>query len=627
MKKYIWGFPGIGKSNINNEKIVDADCEQFKYIFPDGFDGSLHRSGGWEGVLPNPEYPENYFKFVEGLEAEIVLLNCHIGLLERFDKERVLLVYPCEELIVEYLERYRTRGDNKSFVSYMAKEAPGMIRAYDASDFKKYKVFKRDTYLSDLFERNDFKVKVMTKKELTEQLQRAIDLGVLNVDLENNVLLCDLKFAKDPNPELKKHGANTWAHLVLEGKYELDIEQLLMVCLKREAELEKEKVMLERRGGLSREELEDKIMQGIVNGTLSIYHGQIAPYSYGYEVVFVGGGAGDSGRNRWECYCDLFEVPKTIAQKIEENSQDKRTYSNADPVPLNIKGFLTRIDNAETTKITSFTPEKDSTLQRTKNSYTYPFRNSIATIGDVHKGNGLDGIATGAFGGGYSSMTTNAQNELVQTLVFLKGFCLDCLDKLPSRSAKENVISYLKKHGIDISTPEKLKDWIKANPEKCGKEENRVVKEYFNSQHQLYAQAYCNFVELKSIVDKHNGSFEELCDKLNGRNLDREFFDVSFGALDATISCKNGSVELNDRHIGIWDSSRTAWIEENVSLEYLKETCKEIGYDIAGLESKARAKDMPSLDQIISAAQATVIKNLKEDPCLKEKYQVKGNLL
>lgn len=602
MKKYIWAFPGLGKSHINNEKIADADCEQFKYIFPEGVPGDLHRPGVWEDVLLNHEYPENYIKYVESLDADIVLLNCHISLLERFDKERVLLVYPCEELIVEYLERYRARGDNSSFVSYMAAEAPGMIRAIDASGFKKYKVFKRNTYLSDLFERNDFKVKVMTRAELTEQLQRAIDLNVLDLNFDGEIV-CDISKATAANFSSKEYSASSLAEDVLNGAYGLDIDQLNKVCAEREAQIEKEKMYAERRGGLSREELEDKIMQGIVNGALSIRHGQIAPYSYGYEVQFTAVGQEMLGRNRWECYCDLFEVPKTIAQKIEQNSQNKVTFSNADPAPFNVKAFLVAIEQAETTKITSFTPEKESTLKRTKNSYTYPFRNTIASIGDVHKGNGLDGIATGAFGGDYSSMTTNSQNDLVQTLVFLKGFCLDCLDRLLSRPGKENVISYLKKHGTDISTPERLQEWIKANPEKCGKEENRVVKQQINEGHELYAQAYCEFVELKSIVEKYTGSLKELCDMLDGRDFDGEFFDVSFGSLDATISCKEGKIEINDRHIGIWNAAKTAWVEENVSLEYLRDTCKEIGYSIDALEAKAldKAKDgILSLDEQIS---------------------------
>ncbi len=56
----------------------------------------------------------------------------------------------------------------------------------------------------------------------------------------------------------------------------------------------------------------------------------------------------------------------------------------------------------------------------------------------------------------------------------LKGFCLDCVHKLPSRPLVQFVIDYLKDHGTDISTPEKLNDWIRENPDRCALPENRV---------------------------------------------------------------------------------------------------------------------------------------------------------
>jgi len=606
MKKYIWGFPGLGKSYINNEKIVDADCEQFKYIFPNGVPDNLHKSGEWEGVLNNPEYPENYFKYVESLDADIVLLNCHISLLERFDKDRVLLVYPCEELITEYLERYKHRGDNRSFVSYMAEESEGMIRYIDSLDYKKYKVFKNNTYLSDLFERNDFKVKVMTRKELTEQLQRAIDLNVLDLNFDGDIV-CDVSKATAANFSSQVYNASELAENVLNGGYGLDIDQLNKVCAERETQIEKEKVLIERRGGLAREELEDKIMQGIVNGALGIRYAQIAPYSHGYEVTFGGEGAVGSTwkfKNRWECYCDLFEIPEKIVEKIENDRQNGRVFGD-DAQAFNVQEMITAIDEMEGKQITSFTPEKNTDFKR----WNYPYNNgSVASVMDVHAGKGLDGIVAHHYHGTYSTITPARQNQLVEALVCLKGFCLDCISSLDVGSGEhQKIAEYLKKHGTDITTQEKLNEWIKANPEKCGKEENRVMKQQFNAGHELYAQAYCEFIELKTIVDKHTGSFEELCDKLGGRDFDGDFFDVSFGSLDATVSCRDGKFVLNDGHIGVWNAAKTAWVEENVSFEYLKNTCAEIGYSIDALEAKAldKSKDgILSLDEQISASAA-----------------------
>lgn len=461
MKHYLWGFPGVGKSHLDvaGLRIVDADCQLFQ--FQNLTEEDLHSPSGDKFCPPNNEYPDNYFRYVQSVNADIVLLNCHLSFLEEFNKDDVLIVYPNINLMDEYLSRYAKRGDATSFCNYMAHEWAGMVEYIETSRFDRYEITSNNVYLSDLFERNDFKMKLMSRKELIEQLQRAKDLDVIALSADSKTLECSLEFLNDAS--VYGIAAEDLAEAVLDGKYELDIEQLLMVCLKREAEIEKEKVFLDRRGGLSREELEDKIMQGIVNGALNIRHGQIAPYSYGYNVKFLFEDASASGSHSWNCYCDLFEVPKTIVQKIEQDFD------------FNVKAFLSAVEQAEKTKITSFTPEKESSLVRAKNSYTYPYRNSIAGIGDVHKGNGLDGIAKGYFGGDYSSMTTSSQNDLVQTLVFLKGFCLDCLDSLYSRPEKENVINYLKKHGTDISTPEKLQGWIQKNPDKCAIEENRRV--------------------------------------------------------------------------------------------------------------------------------------------------------
>lgn len=460
MKKYIWGFPGLGKSYINNESIVDADCEQFKYIFSNGVPDNLHKSGELDGVLRNPEYPENYFKYIESLDADIVLLNCHINLLERLDKERVLLVYPSEALIPEYLERYQDRGDNPFFIYYMTEEASGMIQHIDRLDYKKYKVFKENTYLSDLFERNDFKVKVMTRAELTEQLQRAMDLGVLKAADDIKAIIFNDAFATVSHSDdpIYKLGPETLAHLVLEGEYTLNIERLLMVCMQREAQIEKEKVFADRRGGLTREELEDKIMQGIVNGALSVYHGQIAPYSYGYAVSI--------GDNTWHCYCDFFEIPGKIASSIENGDR-----GNA----FDVNQMLAVVAGMDEKQITKFVPEKETDFVRW-GSRGYGSRGSIATVRDVHAGKGFDGIVQHHYHGDYSSITTVSQNNLVETLVYMKGFCLDCLSGLDiGPDGRQKVVEYLKKHGTDVSTQEKLSEWIKANPEKCGKEENRKL--------------------------------------------------------------------------------------------------------------------------------------------------------
>lgn len=597
MKKYIWGFPGLGKSSLKlpGVNVVDADCQLFEFKNVAKEDLHTDRPHFYER---DEAYPRNYLDFIQSVDADIVLLNCHIGLLESLNKENLLLIYPSEQLLPEYVQRYIERGDNPSFVSYMEAEAPGMINYIESTDYDKYKVQTSNTYLSDLFERNDFKMKVMTRKELIEQLQRAMDLKVIDTvfDGDKKSLVCDLAFVNEKVPERRINSPEVWAAAVLDGEYELDIDQLQKVCSQREAEIEKERIFTERRGGLSREELEDKIMQGIVNGALNIYYGTVAPYSHGYNVKFVN--PKDGSAKSFNCYCGFWDIPKEIVNRIES---DNSKFPVAD--------FLVDVDECEKNKITSFTPEKDTNLERW-GSRGYGSRGSIADVHDVRIGRGLDGIVKHHYHGDYASMTPSNQNDLVEKLVYLNGFCLDYLHGAGygmGRTDTVNIVEYLKKHGIDVSTPDKLGEWIKQNPEKCAKEENRVVRQQFNEGHKLYAQAFCDFVELKSVVNNFKGSFDELCNELVGDRYDNNTFRLEYGVLALSIGRDLGNeIFLCDNAIGIWDEAREEFMDDCVSFKHIKETCREIGFDIKELEAKALAKNKPSLAEMISSAQGTV---------------------
>ncbi len=473
-KRYIWGFPGVGKSslNITDFRVVDADSNRFE--FRDTVDEELHGTHNGRHFVRDKNYPENYFDYIQSVDADVVLINCHLSLLDDFDKESLLVVYPSTSLLLEYRERWESRGDNASFISYMENEFEGIVDFIDSSDFKKFKVAEPNIYLSDLFERNDFKMRLMTRKELIAQIQRAMDLNVIDtVFVDNsNDLVCDLSFAAEGVVERRITNADVWAEAVLNGEYSLDIDQLLNVCELREKQIEQEKVLLERRGGLSREELADKIMQGIVNGALGIYHGQIAPYSYGYAVTFTPGeqaGAYDNFKNRWECYCDFFDVPNNIVKKIEKGSQNGVVRGDS-AKEFDVNELLACVDEMEHNKITSFVPESKAGVKQ-REGY---IRGHISSVANVHEGLALDGVVKHHFHGDYSSMTTSSYNSLCEKLVFMKGFCLDCLKELDgSNKDVMKIVEYLKKHGTDISTPEKLNNWILNNPDKCALEENR----------------------------------------------------------------------------------------------------------------------------------------------------------
>ena len=302
---------------------------------------------------------------------------------------------------------------------------------------------------------------LITKNELTALLEESIGYGI---------------FA--PDPAYIGLAPEDLAQKVFEGEIPLDIAMLRQETEKAREALAKEALEKERRGGLTRDELADKIMQGIVNGALGICYSEIAPYSHGYEVTFGSTdrpGSTRSFTNRWECYTgDLFDVPYRVADSISAGRQSHETFGSRCG-PLDLQAMLRHIDDMEHHTINSFTPELETDFIRATSPHHYPYRSSVATVMDVHAGKGLDGIIQHHYHGDYSTITPAKQNTLVETLVCLKGFCLDCLSGLDaSGDVIKKVKDYLKVHGTDISTPEKLEQWIRDNPEKCGLEKNRT---------------------------------------------------------------------------------------------------------------------------------------------------------
>lgn len=456
---YIWSFPGTGKSSVppSVPGVLDADSRLYQFI--GATPRMLHDAAAQARTAPNPEYPDNYFNYIENAGSTYVLLNCHVSLLPRIPNENLLLVYPDISLKDEYLRRYRTRGDNESFLSYMDENFDAMIHAVEAYPCRKLRITDEHTYLTDLLKGDFLMNEFMTKRDLCTLLNESIRYDLLGPEVTGD-------YAR----------AEDIAQAIFEGEVELDFGDLRKKVKACEKAAEAERVATARRGGLTREELADKLMQGIVNGALNIRHGEISPYSYGYQVTF-----GDSRNftNRWECYCKLEEVPAKLVSFIEANSQSSEVFGQKADKPIDIEGIIEAIDKMEKLRITSFTPENASTLQRSCMPYE---RGSVAMVKDVHNGNGLDGIVQHHFHGDYGTITTSAQNDLVETLVYMNGFCLDHLPNNFCGEHRDFIIGYLQRHGTDITTPEKLDTWVKNNPDKCALPANRARSKPLDSQ-------------------------------------------------------------------------------------------------------------------------------------------------
>lgn len=447
---YIWGFPGIGKSSVSRSPdILDADCRLFQ--FAGASSGTLHNTAEHTGTVPDPAYPQNYLDYIRSADSRYILLNCHISLLQHLPRESLLLIYPDITLKDAYLQRYQDRGDSNSFISYMDESFADMIHAIESYPCRKLRITDVFTHLTDILKGDFLMNEFMTKQDLTALLNRAIRYDLLGPEVTDSY-----------------DRAEDIAQAVFEDDVELDFGDLRKRVEACEKVAETERVATARRGGLTRDELADKLLQGIVNGALDIHHGQIAPYSYGYEVTV---GERRNFINRWECYCKLEEVPAKLVSFIEANGQSSEVFGKKADTPIDIEGIIEVIDKMEKFRITSFTPESESTLKRSRMPYE---RGSVASVSDVHKGNGLDGIVQHHFCGDYSTITTSAQNDLVETLVYMNGFCLDHLPNNFRGEHRDFITGYLQRHGIDITTPEKLDAWVKNNPDKCALPANRT---------------------------------------------------------------------------------------------------------------------------------------------------------
>ena len=146
-KIIIWTFSGTGKSSIaNGEHIIDVDNAFFRFY---AFDYILpqYLQQKYREILYKP-YPTNLVEFVKAVNADVVLLNCHTSLLKHFSN--VYLVYPSIELKETFLSRYKNRGDQASYISYMESTYEEMLATLSALSYPRYIITDKHTYLKNI---------------------------------------------------------------------------------------------------------------------------------------------------------------------------------------------------------------------------------------------------------------------------------------------------------------------------------------------------------------------------------------------------------------------------------------------------------------------------------------------
>lgn len=116
------GFGAIGKTTLEKKynNVIDLECGYYKWINI-GFENiPYEKRKGKNERMPNPEWPENYFKAI--LESQkkfdIVLTSMHWILLEflEYNKIEYYIAYPTLDSEEVLVNRCVNRGNNDLFI-------------------------------------------------------------------------------------------------------------------------------------------------------------------------------------------------------------------------------------------------------------------------------------------------------------------------------------------------------------------------------------------------------------------------------------------------------------------------------------------------------------------------------
>lgn len=189
-KLIIMAYMGTGKTELENryDNVVDFDFQDYKYIY----DESIRhlpleqRKGSTSLRTENPNYPENFLKDALKLldEGKIVVSPFIKHVFEAYDSEefkkqakdvRIILVCPERNNFLEYVERFKQRGNSAEFISRREKEFSSLVDLFEqATDYERVTI-KKGEYLSSALKEYGIDLNSYTKDQ--EYMKLAIELS------------------------------------------------------------------------------------------------------------------------------------------------------------------------------------------------------------------------------------------------------------------------------------------------------------------------------------------------------------------------------------------------------------------------------------------------------------------
>lgn len=143
--KIISAFPGTGKSyftSISGQKnIVDLDSGDFTLGY------------AADGKIRNPDFPDNYLRAIKKCigKADILFVGCQPETIATLKQEGILftLVYPERGLKNEYINRFRERRNQRSFINLLNRNWDLFLDFLESQKDCEHIMLGSEQYISD----------------------------------------------------------------------------------------------------------------------------------------------------------------------------------------------------------------------------------------------------------------------------------------------------------------------------------------------------------------------------------------------------------------------------------------------------------------------------------------------
>lgn len=144
--RVISAFPATGKSYFTKNtslKVLDSDSSNFSWVINE--DGTKIR---------NPNFPKNYIEHIKQNlgKVDIIFVSSHKEVRDALVENNIdfLLIYPNFYLKEQYLERFKTRGNDEKFIKFIDENWDNFLHELISQEKCEKFVLQNNLYISDV---------------------------------------------------------------------------------------------------------------------------------------------------------------------------------------------------------------------------------------------------------------------------------------------------------------------------------------------------------------------------------------------------------------------------------------------------------------------------------------------